>query len=285
MIGCAAPVMAQPHPPVQEVIPTAPGPEVAQIAAPRTFEAIPALAGFRPLARPPHMLRYPVTVQTGAALRPQAREPFLPAARWDGTRHGALWTRAAMSAIRANAPRLVEVVPRDIETWCPGYPRNPDHLREAFWVGMMSALAFYESTLRPTAVGGGNQWFGLLQIYPPTARGYQCRARTGAALTDAEDNLSCAARIMNVTVPRDRAVALHDGRWRGVAADWGPMTTASKRNAMAAWTRAQSYCEVQQAPLVALRPVARPMAPPLQASLSTSNVRYWPAVRPLARPD
>ncbi|SMY07746.1 transglycosylase SLT domain-containing protein [Flavimaricola marinus] len=251
-------------------------PASAQVAAAPTgadvFEALPALSGFRPVPRPDHILRYPVEVQTGATLRPKARMAFLPAAQWDDRREGALWTRAAMSAIRANAPSLATVVPRDIETWCPGYASNPPHLRQAFWVGMMSALAYYESTHRPDAVGGGNRWFGLLQIYPPTARGYACRARTGAALTDAEDNLSCAARILNVTVARDRAVALHDGRWRGVAADWGPMTTASKRNAMAAWTREQSYCQVQSAVARVIRPVARPAGHALTATLSTSNL-------------
>lgn len=236
------------------------------------FEALPQLAGFRPALRPAHMIRYPVVVQTGAAVRPQARLAFLPAARWDNQQDGAMWTRAAMSAIRTHAPQLDDVVPRDIETWCPGYASNPDHLRQAFWVGMMSALAFYESTLRPDAVGGGNRWFGLLQIYPPTARGYSCRARTGSDLTNPAANLSCAARIMNVTVARDRAVALHDGRWRGVAADWGPMTTATKRNAMSAWTRQQSYCQVQTSDARVIRPTARPDSSVWTEVLSTSNL-------------
>lgn len=235
------------------------------------FEALPHLAGVRPVHRPTHMLRYPVVVQSGAGLRPQARMAFLPAARWDSKPDGAMWTRAAMSAIRSHAPQLDDVVPRDIETWCPGYASNPDHLRQAFWVGMMSSLAFYESTLRPEAVGGGNQWFGLLQIYPPTARGYECRARTGPALTNPAANLSCAARIMNVTVARDRAVAVHDGRWRGVAADWGPMTTAAKRNAMSAWTRQQSYCQVQASVARVIRPLARPAMSAATETLSTSN--------------
>ena len=239
-----------------------------------------AFGGVRPEARPLHMVRYPVVVASGFEPRPIARDPFLPNARWDNLQNGPMWTRAAMSALEANAPLITEVVPRDIQRWCPGYPQNPPELRRAFWAGMMSALAFYESTHRPTAVGGGNRWFGLLQIYPPTARGYGCRAQTGNALKDAEDNLSCAARIMNVTVPRDRAVALHDGRWRGVAADWGPMTTRSKREAMAAWTRQQSYCQPQPALLRAIRPVARPTG--LTATLSTSNVTPAPA-RPVAR--
>ncbi|MEY1555967.1 transglycosylase SLT domain-containing protein [Yoonia sp. R2331] len=224
-----------------------------------------ALAAFRVMPRPAHMIRYPVAVnQTEPTLRPVARAAFLPNTRWDHKRGSDVWTRAAMSAIAGHADALDSVVPRDIDRWCPAYAQNSPALRRAFWVGMMSALAKYESTYNPTAVGGGNRWFGLLQIYPDTARRYGCRARTGEALKNPTENLSCAARIMAVTVARDRAVALHDGRWRGVAADWGPMTSRNKIAAMSDWTRAQSYCEVR----TVVRPQARPV---LRATVSTMD--------------
>ena len=208
------------------------------------------------------MVRYPVLVQTGAGTtRPQARDPFLPRTRWDKRADHPLWTRAAMSAV-ATATDLDSIVPRDIAAWCPAYAQNPPAQRRAFWVGMMSALARYESTLNPRAVGGGASWYGLLQISPATARGYGCRATSGEALLDPLANLSCAARIMGVTVARDRAVALFDGRWRGVAADWGPMSHPAKIAEMAEWTRAQSYCQ----PTQTLRPVARPVR---NATIST----------------
>ncbi|MEL6839684.1 MAG: transglycosylase SLT domain-containing protein [Pseudomonadota bacterium] len=229
-----------------------------------------SLPDYRPEARPPHMLRYPVEVATRQpTLRPVARDRYLPRARWDFKDGGHLWTRAAMSAIATHADVLTDIVPRDIDTWCPGYATATETARRAFWVGMMSALSKHESTYNPRAVGGGDLWYGLLQIYPDTARRYACRARSGEALKSAADNLSCAARIMAVTVARDNAVAVHDGRWRGVAADWGPMTNRSKINEMAAWTRTQSYC----APLNALRPVARPNLP---AAVSTMTVTLQP---------
>lgn len=224
----------------------------------------------RPLVRPDYMLRYPVAVETGTpVIRPIARDSFLPRARWDFQDAGRLWTRAAMSAMASHGEVLTSIVPRDIATWCPGYEAASRTERQAFWVGMMSALSKHESTYNPRAVGGGDLWYGLLQIYPDTARRYDCRARSGEALKNAADNLSCAARIMAVTVARDEAVALHDGRWRGVAADWGPMTNRAKINEMSAWTRAQSYC----APLNALRPVAR-VNPP--AAVSTMSVTSQP---------
>ncbi len=224
----------------------------------RSEAMIAHLASVKPLARPLHMLRYPVVIETRTPdVRPIARVRFQPGARWDFKDNGPVWTRAAMAAISAQDDVLTKIVPRDIDTWCPGYESASPALRRAFWVGMMSALSKHESTYRPTAVGGGDLWYGLLQIYPDTARRYGCRAQTGEALKDAADNLSCAARIMAVTVARDNAIAVNDGRWRGVAADWGPMTNRSKINEMSAWTRSQSYC----VPLEAVRPIARSTLP------------------------
>ena len=211
------------------------------------------LTSFRPVARPAYMIRYPVQVIAGAPpVRPQVRPNFVPQTRWGKGTQARLWTRAAMSAVATHG--LDSVVPRDIESWCPGYAENSPTLRRAFWVGMMSALSKHESTMNPKAVGGGGLWWGLLQILPATARGYGCRATTGPALQNGADNLACAARIMAVTVRRDRAVALNDGRWRGVAADWGPMSNRSKIAEMSSWTRKQDYCVAQ----TRARPRARP---------------------------
>jgi hypothetical protein len=230
----------------------------------RTQSARAALAAFRPPVRPDYMLRYPVTISQYPTMRPVARISYIPDARWDFRGDSGSWTRAALSALRSHGSDLQDTVPRDIANWCPAYVENPPHLRRAFWVGMMSALVKHESTYRPTAVGGGNLWFGLMQIYPDTARRYGCHATTGEALKDPEDNLSCAIRIMNVTVPRDNAIAVRDSRWRGVAADWGPMTNRSKIAEMAAWTRRQDYCVSRSS----IRPQARPS---VQATLSTMN--------------
>lgn len=255
----AAAAGATPEPSAPETRPIARG-EMAQAR----------LAAARPAARPVHMLRYPPVIFAGPPpIRPPVRPAFLPEARWDFRRDGELWTRAAMAAISSHGGGLVEVVPRDISTWCPGYSRNAPTLRKAFWVGMMSALAKHESTWNPRAVGGGDLWYGLLQIYPDTARRYGCRARTGEALMNPADNLSCAVRIMAVTVRRDQAIAVRDSRWRGVAADWGPMTNPGKIAEMAAWTREQDYCQPQGGLHASLRPVAR--RAPIDARLSTQN--------------
>jgi hypothetical protein len=186
-------------------------------------------------------------------LRPPevARTGTIPRTRWEHRRDAALFTRSALSALKAHGAPLVGMVPRDVADWCPSYPQGDERRRRAFWVGFLSALAKHESTYDPRAVGGGGRWYGLLQILPSTARGYGCRAESGEALRHGPDNLSCAIRIMARTVPRDGVIAAGGG---GVAADWGPLKSAEKRADMQGWLRAQSYCK----PLSAVRPRARP---------------------------
>lgn len=184
--------------------------------------------------------------------KPPDREENLPRTRWEGSARGQLWTHAALSALKEHGAPLPQTVPADIADWCPAYEGAGLKQRRAFWVGLLSALAKHESTFRPTAVGGGGKWFGLLQISPGTARGYGCRARSGSALKDGTANLSCAIRIMAVTVPRDGVVSKG---MRGVAADWGPFHSRQKRADMMKWTRRQPYCK----PMNSVRPRPRPI--------------------------
>lgn len=162
-----------------------------------------------------------------------------PVARWDFRPEGREWTEASVAALSSYGRPLVDIVPRDIEAWCPGYDTASEAERKQFWIGLISALAEHESTWRPEAAGGGGRWFGLLQIAPATARGYGCKAQTAEALKNGSANLSCAIRIMSVTVTRDGVVAAGG---RGIAADWGPFHQASKRENMRNWVRSQPYC-------------------------------------------
>ncbi|MBJ3762794.1 transglycosylase SLT domain-containing protein [Maribius pontilimi] len=189
-------------------------------------------------------------------VRPKARPTLdpIPVTRWDHRAESERWSRAGLQALKSHGAPLVEMDPRDIAAWCPGYRNAPLEDRRAFWVGFLSALAKYESTHKPSAVGGGGKWFGLLQIAPATARAYDCRAGTGEALKNGPANLSCAIRIMSETVGRDGVVHAREPRWSGVSADWGPMRSAVKRQDMRNWLRGQEYCQMQ----TSLRPKPRP---------------------------
>jgi hypothetical protein len=171
---------------------------------------------------------------------PEPQPDVLPVMQWDHSPHAEEWTEATLTALQNEGAALLSEVPGDIGTWCPGYVAADHEERAAFWAGMFSALARFESTWNQHAVGGGGQWFGLVQISPGTARAYDCAADSGSELQDGASNLECAVRIAAETVTRDGVVAANRG---GLAADWGPFSSAEKRQAMASWVSTQSYCQ------------------------------------------
>lgn len=197
----------------------------------------------------------PISLAPMTTIHPLRRTgDVVPVARWDHRPSGRVWTRAAISALKSHGQPVLQTVPRDVDDWCPAYPNADEDQRAAFWAGFMSALAKHESTYRQTAVGGNGRWFGLLQILPATARGYKCTAPSREGLKHGPSNLSCAVRILAVVMPRDKVMSHKDKRWRGVAADWGPMRVESKSKDIANWTRQQNYCRI----LNTVRPRARP---------------------------
>ncbi|MEX3015654.1 transglycosylase SLT domain-containing protein [Gymnodinialimonas hymeniacidonis] len=217
------------------------------------------------------------------SLRPVVRDTWaIPSARWDDHPNGARWTAAVLSALRGPGAPLLEVEPRDIHAWCPGYIQASPAQRAAFWTGLISTLAWHESTHRPSAVGGGGRWFGLVQIAPGTARWRDCDVQSGQALLDGSANLRCGIRIMGITVPRDQVVS--EGM-RGVAADWGPFHSQRKREDMRQWVRGQDYCQLPPSPT---RPVMRPanlgQAPETEMA-PVSGPSIGLDTRPVLRPE
>ena len=232
-------------------------------------------APMRPRIRALASVPVEVVLQTGASRRPEARPVFTAEAKWDGSAEGDDWSVAAMKAIDEAPHDLTEVVPADIGTWCPGYERAPRHLRAAFWVGTVSALARYESTFDEDAVGGGGAWHGLLQISPATARGYGCEATSAEGLKDGEANIACAIRIMSRTVARDGVVTANGG---GIAADWGPMSREDLRDKIRDWVSGQSYCEATGAVWASLIPPVRPEHGAPEDSFAVASLSLDPRI-------
>jgi len=186
-----------------------------------------------------------VSAKPSAAERAVAALPGTPAARadvpqmrWGDRKGGDAWTRELLATLEAEGVALTSVLPNDVATFCPAYAAQPPEARRAFWAGLLSSVAKHESGYNPAAKGGGGRWLGLMQIAPATWRHYGCEGQ----MLDGGDNLSCAAKIVAKNVVRDNAIAGGGGGWRGVARDWMPMRSSSKRADIAAWTRQQSYC-------------------------------------------
>lgn len=164
-----------------------------------------------------------------------------PPMQWDHHPEGEDWTQSTLVALSSKDPLLSQRVPADIADWCPAYPEAPVEARRAFWAGLLSAVARYESTWNPAASGGGGRWIGLMQISPRSASYYGCEATSPGALKDGEANLACAVEIMSTQVAKDGLVAGEGDR--GIGRDWAPLRNEEKRAEMAAWTRAQPYCQ------------------------------------------
>lgn len=165
----------------------------------------------------------------------------LPAMRWDHMPAAADWTRRSLIAVANHDAVLATRVPADIATWCPGYAKAALQDRRAFWAGLMSATAKYESGWNPRASGGGGRYIGLMQISPKSAANYGCDARSAAALKDGGANLECAVKMVAHHVEND-GVVVGKGN-RGIGRDWMPFRKAAKRAEISAWTRSQSYCQ------------------------------------------
>ncbi|WP_309665766.1 transglycosylase SLT domain-containing protein [Tabrizicola sp.] len=160
--------------------------------------------------------------------------------RWDHRPEAVEWTEATLVAVSTKDPVLAETVPADIAQWCPGYPQASIDERRAFWAGLLSSVAKYESTWNPLAAGGGGRWIGLMQISPRSAANYGCEAKTAGSLKDGAANLECAVEIMSEQVAKDGLVAGEGNR--GIGRDWMPVRDAGKRGEMSAWTKTQPYC-------------------------------------------
>ena len=175
-----------------------------------------------------------------AACAPAPRADTEPdiAARWNHRPEAATWNTAMMQALQTDGAAMLALVPRDADTFCPGYARASTPQRAAFYVAVFSGLARYESGWNPRASGGGGRYRGLMQISPQTARFHGCDL-PAEGLYDGAANLSCAVRIATAAVTRDGVVATGRG---GIAADWPPMRDTTRRAEIAAFTRALPGC-------------------------------------------
>ena len=165
----------------------------------------------------------------------------LPAMRWDSAAKGAEWTAEALAQVAEHDAELTNLIPKDIDVYCPGYAQASTEDRRAFWVPIISATAKYESGFNAKAIGLHGRYVGLMQISLATARHSGCDATTTATLKDGAANLSCTIEIIAPRVAADGMVAGNGNK--GIARDWGPWAKARTRATIAKWTRAQEYCQ------------------------------------------
>ncbi len=151
-------------------------------------------------------------------------------AAWKTVNKDGSWTRAAEKAV--SSTELHSATPKDIALFCPAYETADASQRQKFWVGLLSAMARPESNFKPEtkyvepnitdAAGVNVTSRGLLQISKESAnqKVYRCGIQQAEDLHDPEVNITCAAKIMNYWVQKEKIIAAQSPPTVGGARYW-----------------------------------------------------------------
>lgn len=178
---------------------------------------------------------------SAAAVAPST-SPLSFAADWDERPDGAQWTSFTRAALATDGRALLKAEPTDAAAYCPAYATLNEEEREAFWLGLISSMARFESGFRPNTsfqesfndrTGRPVVSRGLLQLSHESANSglYRCGIQNSEELHDPRTNLTCAVKIMAALVSRDGTIGTRqNGRWRGGSAYWSVLRTTSGSN-------------------------------------------------------
>jgi hypothetical protein len=182
-----------------------------------------------------------------------ARNAPVVTVAWSGVAGAADWTAILYERIGA-ASALLEAQPQDAARYCPGFAALDRAGRQAFYTGLVSIMARYESSFDPEARyqenfpdSSGSLVIsrGLLQLSRESADAYPgCDLGSAEALHDPDVNLTCTVAILNRLVARDQAIGVKkDGDWKGGAAYWSVLRSNHPRNdEVVAFTKSLPVC-------------------------------------------
>jgi hypothetical protein len=129
-----------------------------------------------------------------------------PVAAWDHLAEGASWTATLMESLNSRGDRLLAAAPQDATAFCPGFAALDREGRRAFYVGLISKMAEFESGFDPAttfqeafndAQGRPVISRGLLQLSIESARAYRgCAPESAEELHDPRTNLTCTVAIL-----------------------------------------------------------------------------------------
>ena len=184
----------------------------------------------------------------------EQRNPGQDYAAWSEVNINGAWTQAAEASVARTS--LSALNPADIQSFCPAYAQLDADSRVKFWVGLLSAIAKFESNFKPETEfieklidREGNRVVsrGLLQLSIESANQdrYACNITAQKDLHDPEINLSCGARILATWVEADDLVASTVAENIGGGRYWAVLRPASGRlEQISALTRQFPFCGV-----------------------------------------
>lgn len=185
---------------------------------------------------------------------------------WAHKAEASQWSDFTLKAISEIGADLPVTVPSDIADFCPAYASRSLEERPAFWVGLLSAMARFESNFDPTVsfneleacpscswatTSDGRPVIsrGLLQLSQESVnqsayRGCDVAPDEESRLHDPEFNLRCGVAVANFLVRRHGVISQNDGGWKGAAAYWSVLRRPDKLERIQAFTRSTSICQL-----------------------------------------
>ena len=203
-----------------------------------------------------------VPAQPPRVSAPSATPPATPAPTatanmrgfWDHeVQQGRRWTVFTAEALEKYAPGLIDSHPGDIREFCPAYSSLDRKGRKVFWINFVSAVAFKESSFRPSdsyvenfrnSSGNAVVSRGLMGLSLESSQLYACRMNTERDLEDPKLNLECGVKILGKWVMRTGRLSGHiGGHWVGASRYWGVMRTPNKAAAIKRATNSLDFCK------------------------------------------
>ena len=184
---------------------------------------------------------------------PSGNNPQILQTAWSHLDKGDEWTQFTQNAIRDYGQDLLKTVPNDIANYCAKYPQLNNRGRGDFWVGLISKLAYFESSYNPETSyterfsdNEGNSVIsrGLLQLSIESANGnYACGLTNATQLHDPKTNLECGVRIFNKLVIQNGVINTHlNGSWQGLSRYWSPFRDSIKNQTLMDYTNTLKLC-------------------------------------------
>ena len=175
-------------------------------------------------------------------------------ALWSEANQDGSWTQMAQQAVAATT--LAGQNPKDIDKFCPKYSKLNKTFKNKFWVGLLSAMAKYESNFNPQTkytekfkdkTGKKVISRGLLQISIESAnqKRYDCKIKAAKDLHGPATNLLCGAKILSSWVESDGVVAYHKAKNKGGARYWSVLRTSNPAlKKISTMTRGLNFCGI-----------------------------------------
>lgn len=185
----------------------------------------------------------------------QAREvSSSTAVSWGTSSESDAWSRIAALAIEQQGVVFTDLVPTDIQSFCPAFSGMSGADRQVFWGALLSGIAAAESDddvgsvrwhVYDSAAHRPTFRRGLLQIAIESANNpaLACAIENASDLEAAEPNIRCAVRILGTLLQRDGAIARSPANANaGGARYWAALRRTATMNAIAASTSSAAPC-------------------------------------------